>query len=316
MTTRSIAGSSMAANDGLHRRSTRRSARSGCSRRSQADVAILHAPVADRAGNVAIAPPLLEGVWGALGARRGAIVTVERIVDDLSEHCGPRAHPRASRPRGVRGRRSARIPAGCFTGELPVDGYGEDYDFWVEAPRRDPERRLRRVDPPLGPRAGDPGGVPRTPRRRSGGAPAGQGEPAILDARRRERRRLDLDAPANAWEHAASYGARHLADRVAGARRPRGARGRRGREPRGLARRAARPRAGVATCSSPPRSGCGGTSRRSATRSCSTTATSRPRRCSATRRWCSADVVGGAGTTTIGCLGGAQVDRPATSTRR
>ena len=47
------------------------------------DVALLHAPVADRAGNVALHPPLLEGVWGALAARRGAIVTVERVVDDL-----------------------------------------------------------------------------------------------------------------------------------------------------------------------------------------------------------------------------------------
>ena len=37
----------------------------------------------DRAGNVALHPPMLEGVWGALGARRGAIVTVERVVDDL-----------------------------------------------------------------------------------------------------------------------------------------------------------------------------------------------------------------------------------------
>ena len=30
----------------------------------------MHAPVADRAGNVALHPPLLEGVWGALAARR------------------------------------------------------------------------------------------------------------------------------------------------------------------------------------------------------------------------------------------------------
>ena len=66
-----------------------------------ADVAILHAPVADRAGNMAVAPPLLEGVWGALGARRGAIVTVERVVDDLREYSHLRADPCASRARGV-----------------------------------------------------------------------------------------------------------------------------------------------------------------------------------------------------------------------
>src|SRR5207253_9187923 len=47
------------------------------------DVALVHAPVADAAGNVAVAAPFLEGVWGAWAARRGAIVTVEKVVDDL-----------------------------------------------------------------------------------------------------------------------------------------------------------------------------------------------------------------------------------------
>src|SRR5881275_2193376 len=37
------------------------------------DVALVHGVVADHAGNVAFNPPLLEGVWGALAARRGAI---------------------------------------------------------------------------------------------------------------------------------------------------------------------------------------------------------------------------------------------------
>ena len=31
-------------------------------------------------------------------------------------------------------------PGGCYTGTLPVEGYGEDYDFWVEARARDQER--------------------------------------------------------------------------------------------------------------------------------------------------------------------------------
>ena len=39
--------------------------------------------MADREGNVVVHPPLLEGVWGSLAARRGVIVTVERIVDDV-----------------------------------------------------------------------------------------------------------------------------------------------------------------------------------------------------------------------------------------
>src|SRR6476660_4385976 len=59
--TRSIAGSSMAANEG-------------------------YARVETPFGNVALHPPLLENVWGALAARRGAIVTVERGVDDHRDH--------------------------------------------------------------------------------------------------------------------------------------------------------------------------------------------------------------------------------------
>ncbi len=52
----------------------------------RADVAIVHAQRADRAGNA-----LIEGIIGVqkeaiLGARRAAIVTVEEIVDDLDQH--------------------------------------------------------------------------------------------------------------------------------------------------------------------------------------------------------------------------------------
>lgn len=44
------------------------------------DVTFLHAPLGDAHGNVAFAPPHGEGFYGALAARRGAIVTVERVV--------------------------------------------------------------------------------------------------------------------------------------------------------------------------------------------------------------------------------------------
>jgi acyl CoA:acetate/3-ketoacid CoA transferase beta subunit/acyl CoA:acetate/3-ketoacid CoA transferase alpha subunit len=44
------------------------------------DITFLHAPLADAQGNVAFSPPFGEGFYGALGARAGAIVTVERIV--------------------------------------------------------------------------------------------------------------------------------------------------------------------------------------------------------------------------------------------
>jgi acyl CoA:acetate/3-ketoacid CoA transferase alpha subunit/acyl CoA:acetate/3-ketoacid CoA transferase beta subunit len=44
------------------------------------DITFLHAPLGDAWGNVAFGPPHGEGFYGALAARRGVIVTVERIV--------------------------------------------------------------------------------------------------------------------------------------------------------------------------------------------------------------------------------------------
>src|SRR5438552_1383909 len=43
------------------------------------DVALFHAWAADRAGNVLAAAPLNENFYAAMAARRGAIVTVEKI---------------------------------------------------------------------------------------------------------------------------------------------------------------------------------------------------------------------------------------------
>ena len=69
--TRSIAGSSMEDERRASPAPTRRSERSDCSRRSCPMSRCMHALVADRAGNVVVHPPLLEGIWGALGAQRG-----------------------------------------------------------------------------------------------------------------------------------------------------------------------------------------------------------------------------------------------------
>lgn len=46
------------------------------------DVTLVHAAIADQHGNAVICPPYTENTLGALAARRGAIVTVERIVSD------------------------------------------------------------------------------------------------------------------------------------------------------------------------------------------------------------------------------------------
>src|SRR5437763_528457 len=78
-TTRSLAGSSMARDN----RAAYREWEPGLGMISALvpDVSVIHAVAADRAGNVVLTPPLMENVYGALAARRGAIVTVERIGD-------------------------------------------------------------------------------------------------------------------------------------------------------------------------------------------------------------------------------------------
>jgi len=224
VTTRSIAGSSMEGND-AYARVDSPFGEVGLLAPLVPDVALLHAPVADRDGNIAIHPPLLEGVWGVLAARRGAIVSVERVVDDLR----PWSHLVRIPTRNVLAVCEAELgahPGGLFTGLLPVDGYGEDYDFWVDA-----RAATRRVAP-----QGE-GGVP-------GSEPTfddwirhwvlevdsqdeylerlGPGRVGELRAKAAPESWLtdeaayppDLEAPANRWELAATWGARHLRERV------------------------------------------------------------------------------------------------------
>jgi len=212
--TRSIAGSSMERNDGFARVDSP-FGELGLLSPLVPDVTLLHGHIADREGNIVIHPPLLEGLWGALAARRGVIATVERIVDDIRpwSHLvripGHRVLAVVECPMGAH-------PGGLYAGELPVDGYGEDYEFWVEARAAT--------------RAGDEGydtwirnwvlevdtqeawlerlGSERvTALRAKAGADSWR---ADVDAYP-----PDLDAPANAWERAAVWGARHLAERVA-----------------------------------------------------------------------------------------------------
>ncbi len=211
VTTRSLAGSSMADNDAYTQVETRFGT-VGLLAPLVPDVAILHAPVADVHGNIAIAPPLLEGVWGALAARRGAIVTVEKVVDSLADRSDLVRSP-AHRVLAVCETPMGAHPGGLFTRGLPVDGYGEDYDFWVEAraaTRRDdyddwirrwvlePETQADYLD-----RLG--------PERIAALHAKAQPDSWQLDAAAYP---PDLDAPVNAWETAATFGARHLADRV------------------------------------------------------------------------------------------------------
>ncbi len=131
VTTRSIGGSSMAANPAYAEIDTPYG-RTGLLAPLTPDVALLHAPMADRAGNVAVAQPSLEGVWGAHAARRGAVVTVERVVDDLSRVQQATMIP-AHRVLAVVEAPFGAHPGGVYAGGLPVTPYAEDIPFWVEA---------------------------------------------------------------------------------------------------------------------------------------------------------------------------------------
>jgi acyl CoA:acetate/3-ketoacid CoA transferase alpha subunit len=213
ITTRSIAGSSMAGNDAFSIVDSPFGP-VGLLAPLQPDVALLHAPMADAAGNVVLHPPLLEGVWGALAARRGAIVTVEKIVDDVRPWSHLVRLP-AHRVLAVVECPMGAHPGGLYTGDLPVDGYGEDYDFWVDA-RAATRAELGEYDAwidrwVLGCDSQeqwlDQLGPEHLAMLREKGQP---------DSWRADEARFppDLDAPVNAWERAAVWGARYLAGRV------------------------------------------------------------------------------------------------------
>jgi acyl CoA:acetate/3-ketoacid CoA transferase beta subunit/acyl CoA:acetate/3-ketoacid CoA transferase alpha subunit len=211
--TRSIAGSSMERNTGFARVDSP-FGELGVLSPLVPDVTLLHGHIADREGNIAIHPPLLEGLWGALAARRGVIATVERIVDDIRpwSHLvripGHRVLAVVECPMGAH-------PGGLYAGELPVDGYGEDYDFWVDARAAtrggedaydawirewvlDVETQQDWLDR-LGPDR-------VAALRAKAGRDSWRTDAAAYPP--------DLEAPVNAWERAAVWGARHLAARV------------------------------------------------------------------------------------------------------
>jgi acyl CoA:acetate/3-ketoacid CoA transferase alpha subunit/acyl CoA:acetate/3-ketoacid CoA transferase beta subunit len=209
--TNSIVNSSMAENDAYARTSTP-FGEVGLLAPLAPDVALVHAPIADREGNVAFHPPLLEGVWGALAAKRGVIVTVEKVVDDIR----PWSHfvriP-AHRVLAVVETPLGAHPGGLYAGSLPVDGYGEDYDFWVEA------RSATRGDAydawikrwVLDVESQDQWLEQLGPERVS--ALRAKADPASWEHDEAEFP-PDLDSPPNAWECAAVYAARHLAQRA------------------------------------------------------------------------------------------------------
>jgi acyl CoA:acetate/3-ketoacid CoA transferase alpha subunit/acyl CoA:acetate/3-ketoacid CoA transferase beta subunit len=98
------------------------------------DVALIHGWAADRAGNLILAPPLNESLYGAMAARRGAVVTVERVVatEFIRRHAplvklpGQYVQAVVETPHGAH-------PGGMYGMNIPeLEGYAEDLDWILE----------------------------------------------------------------------------------------------------------------------------------------------------------------------------------------
>jgi acyl CoA:acetate/3-ketoacid CoA transferase beta subunit/acyl CoA:acetate/3-ketoacid CoA transferase alpha subunit len=211
VTTASLLGSSMADNPGYARVGTP-FGEVGLLAPFAPDIALLHAPIGDREGNLAFNAPGLEGVWGALAARRGAVATVDRVVDDIRpwSHLvkvpGHRVLAVAESPMGAH-------PGGLFSRDTPVDPYGEDLEFWSEARAASHGEDFDRwidhwvLEPATQQEYLDRLGPARI---------AGLRRRAETDSWRDDEAAFppDLAAPPGPWEIAAVHGARYLADRV------------------------------------------------------------------------------------------------------
>ena len=100
------------------------------------DVALMHGWAADRAGNVIVAPPMNENLYGAMAAAGGAVVTVEKIVstDFIRRHANLVRLP-AQYVRAVVETPQGGHPGGLYGMNVPeLEGYAEDVD-WILACR-------------------------------------------------------------------------------------------------------------------------------------------------------------------------------------
>jgi acyl CoA:acetate/3-ketoacid CoA transferase alpha subunit/acyl CoA:acetate/3-ketoacid CoA transferase beta subunit len=114
-----------------------RGGRVGLVRSLVPDLALFHAWAADRAGNVMTAAPLNENFYAAMAARRGAIVTVEKIVptDFVRRHAALVRLPAQYVSAVVEAPFGAH-PGGMYgMNVVELEGYAEDLDFILELRR-------------------------------------------------------------------------------------------------------------------------------------------------------------------------------------
>ena len=105
---------------------------SGCSSRWCPTSPSSMPPRPTRRATSLFSEPLLDGVWGAWAARRGVVATVERVVDDL-EGLGHRVRIPGHRVLAVVEAPFGAHPGGCYAPGLPVRSYGEDIAHWSDA---------------------------------------------------------------------------------------------------------------------------------------------------------------------------------------
>ena len=243
---------------------------------------------------------------GRLGGRRGVVATVERIVDDL-EGLGHRVRVPGHRVLSVVEAPFGAHPGGCYAPGLPVRSYGEDIAHWSAAADAASKGELDVYvrDWVLGPKTHEDY-LSRIGTERLRWL-EGRSDPMSWKADA-DAHPIVEDPGVTKWEQAASLGAREVekvvdlvgADAVlAGA---------------GVANLAAwvavgRARAaGVVSCS-PPSSACGVMSPRRPIRTFSTSGSLPPTPYLSDASAVLGMVIGGPGTTTVGCLGAAEVDR-------
>lgn len=114
------------------------------------DLAIVHGWAADEYGNTIVLPPYGDGYYGALGARNGVVVTVEKVVStDFIRKYSAFVKIPGHMVRSVSRVPLGAHPAGMYDGGLAdFEGYLEDYDYYAMLHRagKDPKKFQQWLD--------------------------------------------------------------------------------------------------------------------------------------------------------------------------